>query len=89
MQRDVCDLVFAGCQLDVIADICDIVLLYYQCKGNTEVMAEKLFVHKNTVQYRLQKIKSETGYNIRYPRDATLLYMASIFQSMSQRKEKP
>lgn len=89
VQRDVCDLVFAGCQLDVIADICDIVLLYYQCKGNTEVMAEKLFVHKNTVQYRLQKIKSETGYNIRYPRDATLLYMASIFQSMSQRKEKP
>lgn len=36
---------------------------------------EQLYLHKNTLQYRLDKIWKETGYNPREFKDATVLYV--------------
>lgn len=37
--------------------------------------AEKLFVHRNTFQYRMDTVKRKTGLDLRRPRDAALLYL--------------
>ena len=52
--------------------------LYFAEKGNLERMAEALYVHRNTVQYRIQKMQKRTGYDLRTPRDACILYFASV-----------
>ena len=38
--------------------------------------ADKLFLHKNTLQYQLDKIWKNTGYNPREFKDASVLYIA-------------
>ena len=38
--------------------------------------ADQMFLHKNTLQYQLDKIWKNTGYNPREFRDAAILYIA-------------
>ena len=37
--------------------------------------AEQLYLHKNTLQYQLDRIWKNTGYNPRNFKDATVLYV--------------
>lgn len=41
---------------------------------------QKLFLHKNTLQYRLDRIYKKTGYNPRKFKDAVLLYLALLIR---------
>lgn len=50
--------------------------LYFTSEMSLQKTAEALFVHKNTIQYRLKRIESLTGYNPRKFTDAVILYMA-------------
>lgn len=43
--------------------------------GNVEDETKQLYLHKNTLQYRLDKIWKETGYNPRELKDAVVLYI--------------
>jgi len=53
---------------------------YFRMNGSINRMAEDLYIHKNTVQYRLAKLKEQTGYDVRDAQDATMLYLAMMFQ---------
>ena len=35
-----------------------------------------MYVHKNTIQYRLARLKEITGYDVRKPSESTALYIA-------------
>lgn len=37
---------------------------YFQCNGNIKKISEKMYMHYNTIIYRLQKIKDITGFDI-------------------------
>jgi len=47
--------------------------------GSISRCAEELFIHKNTFQYQLNKIKQITGYDPRIYQDFAVLYMALLF----------
>ena len=79
IQRDLVELVFAGCSAQERQEMQDTVLLYFQCQGEIRKMAQALYVHKNTVHYRLQKVQEKTGYSVRDPKGAVLLYFACRF----------
>lgn len=49
---------------------------FFACNQSINHTAERLFIHKNTVQYRLNKIKDLTGYDPRVFEEAVLLYLA-------------
>lgn len=49
---------------------------YYEADMSLKFTAEKLFLHKNTVQQRLNRIEEKTGRNPRKFRDAVLYYLA-------------
>lgn len=49
---------------------------YYEDDMSLKKTAEKLFLHKNTVQQRLNRIEEKTGRNPRQFRDAVLFYLA-------------
>src|SRR5699024_6121543 len=49
---------------------------YLESGGVLETCARALFVHPNTVRYRLRKISELTGYDATAPRDALVLRIA-------------
>ncbi|GAB3002380.1 PucR family transcriptional regulator [Mycobacterium bourgelatii] len=51
--------------------------VYLDCGGAIEACARKLFVHPNTVRYRLKRITDFTGRDPTQPRDAYVLRVAS------------
>ena len=68
IRRDLMELVFAGCTQEEREEVRNTVLLYFQCHGEVKEMARTLYVHKNTVHYRLQRIQEKTGYSVRDPK---------------------
>ena len=46
--------------------------------GSIKKCAEELFIHKNTLQYRLNKLHSLTGYNPRNYDDYLILKLAFL-----------
>lgn len=51
---------------------------YINHNGSINKAADELFIHKNTLQYRLNKLQTLTGYNPRNLRDMVVLYLAFI-----------
>lgn len=49
---------------------------YFSLEMSLADTAEKLFLHKNTLQYKLNHIYKKCGLNPRKFRDAVLLYLA-------------
>lgn len=53
--------------------------VFYQEEGSLAKTAEKLFMHKNTLQYQLNKLKKQSGYDPRSIRFSSLFYNAVHF----------
>lgn len=49
---------------------------YVRNNGSIEKTSNELFIHKNTLQYRLNKLKTTTGYDPRVIKDMVVLYIA-------------
>lgn len=49
--------------------------IFYGCEGSITKTAERLFIHKNTLQYQLKKLSSLTGY------DPRRLSAAGVYQT--------
>ena len=49
---------------------------FFECNCSINETANKMFIHKNTLQYRLNKIKEITGYDPRAFKEAIRLYIA-------------
>lgn len=77
--RNLMEITFFNCRAEEIADFSRIILLYFKKDGNLDKMAKQLYVHRNTVQYRIEKLRKRTGYDLRLPRDACILYFAAAF----------
>lgn len=75
--KDLRDLVFSACDEEEAEALSRTVNLYFDCDGNLNACAQAAYVHRNTVQYRLECVRKRTGYDLRIPKDAILLYLAS------------
>lgn len=53
--------------------------IFYACEGSITRTAEKMFIHKNTLQYQLKKLKSVTGYDPRSISNAAIYQNALWF----------
>lgn len=58
--------------------------VYVRCGENHKEVCNQLFIHRNTLNYRLEKIYSLTGRNPRNARDMMLLYTASIAMKLGK-----
>ena len=50
--------------------------VYYDCGMSLQDTAKQLFLHKNTLQYKLNRIREKSGYDPRSFCDAVLLYLS-------------
>ena len=49
---------------------------YIDHNGSITKASDELFIHKNTLQYRLNKLRELTGFDPRNLRDMVVLYLA-------------
>ena len=54
----------------------ELLLVYFATEMSLKRTAELLFLHKNTLQYRLNRIRERCGYDPRIFREAVVLYTA-------------
>ena len=52
-----------------------IVAALYHEKGNVSSAAKKLYLHRNTLQYRIDRLRQETGLNLRRMDDLVFCYL--------------
>lgn len=57
--------VFHGCQPDELDETTLLLRTYYDLNGSVEKTAARLYIHKNTVQYRLRRLGELTGFDPR------------------------
>ena len=61
---------------------------YFGRSMSLKKTCEALFIHKNTLQYRLKRIADRTGYDPRAFQDAAVLYTALKLESLSGQEKK-
>jgi carbohydrate diacid regulator len=71
------DKVFGGVSPAERAECCDFILTYCRCNGSILRISKECFIHKNTVQYRINKMKAKTGLDLRVVEDMISLYLAA------------
>ncbi len=71
--------IFAGCTQKEIIDFSDFIIAYYENSGSINKIGEQLYIHKNTVQYKINKILTRTGLDLRIHQDMLALLLAAHF----------
>lgn len=60
--------------------------LFFSLDCNVSETAKKLYIHRNTLLYRLDKFKQETGRDVRTFQDAVLVKIALLLYKLTKRK---
>lgn len=79
-RRNLYNNVFSDCSAEEIKSFSDFIIYYFECNGSLNKLAEKLFIHKNTVQYKIQCIYKKTGFNLRVQQELFILYLAATYK---------
>lgn len=59
---------------------------FFQLDCNVSETAKRLYIHRNTLLYRLDKIKQETGLDVRSFGDAVLVKLTMLLYKVTKRK---
>lgn len=70
--------IFQGCSDREIKEWIEILEVFFKHNGSINKAADELFIHKNTLQYRINKLIRRTGFDPRTTKDGLLLYLALL-----------
>lgn len=68
--------IFQNCETQDINSMLDILECYYRNNRSIQKASKELFMHKNTLQNRLQRITEKTGHNPHNMQEAVLFQLA-------------
>lgn len=71
--------VFYGCSISEINNWIKLLQVYYKNNGSISKTSERLYIHENTLQYKLKRLKHLTGHDPRKVTDAALFITAIQF----------
>lgn len=74
---------------DHALDLLGTLWTYFETGHSLEATARELFVHPNTVRYRLKKVIEVVDWDPGIPRDALTLHLAVILGAMSEPNQNP
>lgn len=69
-------------------ELMNTISMYFECNENILNTSSKLFIHKNTLKYRLKNIEKITGLDVKKIQDKVKLYFAVIAYKIWKRKKK-
>lgn len=73
------DRVFSKCTPEEVDEYSKILITYFVNNKSITKSSSELFMHKNTLQYKLNKIQDKTGYDPHIICDSLKLYIAILF----------
>ncbi len=79
IKREYINRIFRDSSIEEIDRWIQLLNAFYEEEGSINATAQRLFMHKNTLQYKLNKIKERTGYDPRSIRYSSLFYNAIHF----------
>lgn len=79
IRQEFIDKIFKGLSLPEINESMHILETLYAHNGSIEKTAAQLFIHKNTLQYKLNRLFEITGHNPRHSHGIPLYYLAMAF----------
>lgn len=71
--------IFRGIDEDDISSWVHLLRTYFSANGSINETAAQLYIHKNTLQYKLRRLHEQTGCDPRRLSDAALFYLAVQF----------
>ena len=71
--------VFPGCRYEELLRWMGLLEAYFAAEGSLQRAADALYLHKNTLQYRLRRLHEISGFDVRLPSHAAVFYMALLF----------
>lgn len=77
IRQDLKQMIFSSCTPEEREEFVHTIRLYFQYDGKISECAKRMFVHRNTFQYRMERIKKRLGYDLKIPKDALILYLAA------------
>lgn len=80
LRDDLRESVFTRCPAQDVPAYARLIRLFFASGGDLNRCAAALGVHRNTVQYRLERLTQLTGYDLRRPGDAAILFLAVLDQ---------
>lgn len=78
-QREFLGRLFRNVPEEKLREEMQLLQMLYACNGSISQTAEKLYLHKNTVQYKLNRIAERTGYDPRKLGQTCYFYLAMTF----------
>jgi len=66
-------------------ELLDTLVMYYECGANMKRVSERMYTHKNTVKYRLNRLQELTGLDLKRPDDTFRLYLAVLAMKMNSK----
>lgn len=70
---------FVNLEEEKLGDYINLIEYYFGYEGSIGKIAEAMYMHKNTLQYKLKKLTEITGKDIRLPSHAPIFFMAMTF----------
>ncbi|MDY3224418.1 MAG: sugar diacid recognition domain-containing protein [Candidatus Faecousia sp.] len=70
--------IFRGCTAEEVSHYVELLEAFFAAEGSLQKAAQRLFIHKNTMQYRLKRLAETTGLDARKPSQAPPLYLAML-----------
>lgn len=83
VRQEFIDKIFNGMNKEEVIESMRILEILYANNGSIEKTANMLFIHKNTLQYKLNRLYELTGYNPRHTQGIPLYYLAMFFYKNS------
>ncbi|CAM3648001.1 PucR family transcriptional regulator [Mesobacillus zeae] len=59
-------------------ELLDTLLVFLKCGSNVSLAAKQLYIHRNTLQYRLEKFSERTGINLKDFHSSITVYLACL-----------
>ncbi len=78
IKEEYIDKIFKGCTREEREDYIAMLHVYFKSEGSIQKTADAMYIHKNTLQYRLNKLKEVTGYDVRKPSESVTLFLAML-----------
>lgn len=66
-------------------DLLETVKVFLQCNLNVSLAAKKLYMHRNSLQYRIDKFIEKTGIDIKHFKGAAAMYLAILINEYTKR----
>ena len=70
---------FPGCDIAQVREFVLLLEAWFAAEGSLSTAAQSMYIHKNTLQYRLKRLAEISGLDARKPSQAPALYLAMQF----------